>query len=487
MITPDCWGEDAPETHITIIVKHYSANNGGHRVQSQTMPTLRLTGSAASVNALTKHIDGYADWLGAKGNDPQYIQKVTRNCRKICLDLGWIEIGDINEDGMLAYLSALKEQRRAAKTRNHYRDSLCGWCAWMTRKGLMPRNPIELVPKARVTDKVDYAVPTREQVDALIEVARSDRRKKDRWLVYMIAAGTGLRMEEIRQLTVAMWRGGEQPRFEMPAEITKSRKAQTAYVPEALAKHIEDAIKGRALGDSVVVAVPKWESFERDRKAAGIPKLDADGGKFSFHSLRHYFCNTLADADIDSETRRKLMRHGSLRMTEGVYTKANATRLSKKINKTTYFDDDSEPDSPILSVTMSSTSPAIMSGFEFGGGGSNPLTPIHEPNTPQHGGLDSNTIHVEAFDPQQITGDADRVGNILTPANGATLSAPCSPNDSIVSASPSLRAGLPVIPQVEPGVAAPQVNPTASHDATYERAFRDGWVAAMRFFNGGQQ
>jgi len=479
-------GDNPHETVITITISISPSNTGGHSVQSQTMPTLRLTGSAASVNALTKHIDGYADWLNAKGNDPQYVQKVTRNCRKVCLDLGWLTPADINEDAMLEYLAALKEQRRAAKTRNHYRDSLCGWCAWMTRKGLLERNPIELVPKARVTDKVEYAVPTREQVDALIEVARSDRRKKDRWLVYMLAAGTGLRLEEIRQLTVAMWRGGDEPRFEMPADITKSRKPQTAFVPDAVARHVEAAIQGRDLADSVVVAVPKWESFERDRKAAGIPKVDNEGAKFSFHSLRHYFCNTLADADIDSETRRKLMRHGSLRMTEGVYTRANNARLTKKINKTQYFGDDSDPDSPILSVVMTPMSPPITSGSDFGGGGSNPLTPISDHNNPQHGGVDSDAIHVGSNTPQLKTDEAERVGLNLTPATGAPLSAPCSPNDPIVSAPSSLRAGLPDLSQVEPGVAAPTHNPTASHDATYERAFRDGWVAAMRFINGGK-
>lgn len=449
------------------------------------MPTLRLTGSASSVNALTKHINGYADWLNAKGNDPQYVQKVTRNCRKVCLDLGWITPADINEDAMLEYLAALKEQRRAAKTRNHYRDSLCGWCAWMTRKGLMERNPIELVPKARVTDKVEYAVPTKEQVDALIEVARSDRRKKDRWLVYMLAAGTGLRLEEIRQLTVAMWRGGDEPRFVMPAEITKSRKPQTAFVPEAVARHVEAAIVGRELADPVVVAVPKWESFERDRKSAGIPKVDNSGCKFSFHSLRHYFCNTLADADIDSETRRKLMRHGSLRMTEGVYTRANNSRLSKKINKTVYFDDDGDEEMPIVSSDMTPISPAIATGSEIGGGGSNPLTPIQTHNTPQQSGVDSDAVHAGRNTHQLKTDEAERVGQILNPATGATLSAPGSPNDPIVLASPSLRAGLPDPSQVEPGAAASIVNPTASHDSIYERAFRDGWVAAMRFINGG--
>ena len=486
MSTHHTGGGSPNEIIITVIIKQPPSEIGAHHVQSQTMPTLRLTGSATSVNALTKHINGYADWLNAKGNDPQYVQKATRNCRKVCLDLGWLTPADINEDDMLAYLAALKEQRRAAKTRNHYRDNLCGWCAWMKRKGIIDRNPIELVPKARVTDKVEYAVPTKDQVDALIEVARSDRRKKDRWLVYMLAAGTGLRLEEIRQLTVAMWRGGDEPRFEMPADITKSRKPQTAFVPEAVARHVEAAVEGRELADPVVQAVPKWESFERDRKAAGIPKVDKSGCKFSFHSLRHYFCNMLADADIDSETRRKLMRHGSLRMTEGVYTRANNSRLSKKINKTVYFDDDSDPDDPIHSPTMTPISPAILTGFEVGGGGSNPLTPISDPNNPQHGGVDSNAIHVGSNTPQLKNDEAERVGTILNPATGVPLSAPSSPNDSIVSASPSLRAGLPDIPQVEPGVAAPTNNPAANRDSIYAEGFSAGWLAAMRFFNGGK-
>ena len=180
------------------------------------------------------------------------------------------------------------------------------------------------------------------------------------------------------------------------------------------------------------------------------------------------------------------MRHGSLRMTEGVYTRANNSRLSKKINKTVYFDDDSDSDDPIHSPTMTPISPAILTGFEVGGGGSNPLTPISDHNNPQQGHLDSDAIHVGSNTPQLKTDEAERVGLILTPATGAPLSAPCSPNDPIVSAPSSLRAGLPDIPQVEPGAAAPTSNPAANRDFIYAEGFSAGWLAAMRLFNGGK-
>lgn len=315
-------------------------------IQSQVMPHLKLTGSAMPSSLLARHLDSYADYLAAKENDPVYIKKVHANCRKIFLDCGWVSPEDITDEGMIAWLAASKASRRAAKTRNHYRDALCGFCKWMQLKEIIKVNPIELVPKARVTDAVAKMALTKDHVDALIAAAKADGRKKDRWLVYMLAASTGLRKAELVGLKVHMFRGGEHPRFELPATITKSRKEQIVYIPDHLAGVVAEHVQGKGINDRVVDAVPSCKSFDRDRVDAGIPKVDNSGAKCSFHCLRHYYCNALANSETDEETRRKLMRHGTLAMTAH-YTKPNAARLSKNINKTSFFTGGDGDDDPI--------------------------------------------------------------------------------------------------------------------------------------------
>ena len=454
------------------------------------MPQLTLTDGAVGSSSLTAHISAFADYLLAKGDDPEYVRKVVANCRKVCLDCGWISPEDITDTRMLEWLAASKQAgRRGAKTRNHYRDAVVGWCRWMTRKGIAELSFMELVPKSKVTDARAKMVPTTEQVDALIEAVKADKRKKDRWIVYMLAAGTGLRHRELQRLKVHMYRPGDNPHFLLPAEITKSKKVQTVFVPMGLDRIIEEHIKGKGLDDSVLQSVPKHASFERDRTAAGIPKVDKSGAVFTFHSLRHYFNMTLANADVDSETRRKLMRHSSLAMTEGVYTKTNATRLSKKVSEMTFFAVDTDPDPPTIEGQQTETPRmnALLEGVGYGG--SNPLTPTSPTNTTQSNGADQSDGGVVASIggaclSEEQASISDNTGETGGGVRNHTLGAvapitPAStPNDN-----------RPVSPQRPPQGSPRQdgLSPTAAHSQTtpprftardiaeaYSQGLRDG-------------
>ena len=359
----------------------------------------------------------------------------------------------------------------------------------MTRKGIADLSFMELVPKSKVTDARAKMVPTTEQVDALIEAVKADKRKKDRWIVYMLAAGTGLRHRELQRLKVHMYRPGDNPHFLLPAEITKSKKVQTVFVPMGLDRIIEEHIKGKGLDDSVLQSVPKHTSFERDRTAAGIPKVDKSGAVFTFHSLRHYFNMTLANADVDSETRRKLMRHSSLAMTEGVYTKTNATRLSKKVSEMTFFAVDTDPDPPTIEGQQTETPRmnALLEGVGYGG--SNPLTPTSPTNTTQSndtgngdGGVVASISGARLSEEQALISDTSReIGGGVqeNPTLGAVAShTPAStPNDNR-PVSPSPRAGSPMQDGLSPTAAHSQTTPPrfTARDITeaYSQGLRDG-------------
>jgi site-specific recombinase XerD len=369
------------EIRVIIELRGLSGVPTAHKIS--TMPDLRIAGEGARVNKIALHLAGYENYLTQKGDSPDYIRKVLNNVRKVVDHKGWIEPEQINDSDVLAYLAKLKEGGTKSKTRNHQRDAINGFCSWMVKKQILSHNPIELVPRAKVTDETGKMLPTDDQVQALIVTTKSDRRKKDRWLVYTIAATTGLRLNEIKRLKVSMFRGGDDPHFVLPAGVTKSRKVQLAYMPDSTARSVAQHIEseGKGLDDPVVVSVPKWESVERDRRKAGIPKEDDEGRAFSFHSLRHYFCNRLADQNVDSETRRILMRHGSLAMTEGVYTRHEGRRLSGKMLGMGVEGVDDDDDVPI---DYKHTESPMNATELVGGGGSNPLTPTSTANDPRN-------------------------------------------------------------------------------------------------------
>ncbi|MCI0458692.1 MAG: hypothetical protein L0Z62_17175 [Gemmataceae bacterium] len=69
-------------------------------------------------------------------------------------------------------------------------------------------------------------------------------------------------------------------------------------------------------------------AFERDRKRAGVPKLDARGRRADFHALRYTFCSLLARTQ-PIEGVSKLMRHGSLTLTTQIYLDLGLDRIGE--------------------------------------------------------------------------------------------------------------------------------------------------------------
>jgi len=451
--------------NIRIVIEIEGLIRTPHVDHTGDMPQLRITQGDARMDALGPRIDEYGDWLLAKENDPAYVRKVTRKCRRVCTDLGWCEPSHITSEDMLRFLAALKDQNRSAKTRNHWRDAVHGWCGWLTKKGILERNPLDLVPRARVTDEKGKAVPTEAQVRALVDAARSDKRKKDRWLVYLIAAYTGLRHREIERLRVSMFRGGDSPHFVLPAGVSKARKVQQAFMPDWLAAQIADHIKGRELDAPVVVGLPKPESFDRDLRKAGIPKRNERGESMSFHSLRHFFCNWLADADVDQETRQTLMRHGSTRMTAH-YTRTNVERLSKKISRIGSSGVDSDDDDMVDSSHTEAHPMMLANGY----GGSNPLTPIQDGNEPQ-----DLTVGASVVPPTSQHQPRESASPGALPVrDDHTRPAPGSPTSSVCIAG------------VEPGCGSFTVTPEQIAEIR-RRAYLDGWRDCADIAHGDKQ
>ncbi len=71
--------------------------------------------------------------------------------------------------------------------------------------------------------------------------------------------------------------------------------------------------------------------MNRDLKAAGIPKKDADGCVVHVHALRHSFGTHLSKAGVAPRVAQAAMRHSNISLTMGTYTDARLLDTSEAI------------------------------------------------------------------------------------------------------------------------------------------------------------
>jgi integrase len=140
--------------------------------------------------------------------------------------------------------------------------------------------------------------------------------------LYAFLAGTGLRVNEVRQLEIAdLVLDGGVPGVRLRAKTTKSKDG--AFIPlradlvDILRRHTE----GRKPSEPVFnIPADLIRRFHADCKRAGIPRYDDRGHQVDLHSLRLTFVTLLALAGVPLTITQRLMRHSDPKLTSNVYT-----------------------------------------------------------------------------------------------------------------------------------------------------------------------
>ena len=119
---------------------------------------------------------------------------------------------------------------------------------------------------------------------------RLERLGAERALIYKTAVLTGLRLNELRTLECRDLSFGDVPFIKLNHSNEKNRKGSTLAIRSDLAAELRAWTTDRDRGDRVFdVPSGLLRIMDRDLKAAGIPKKDADGCVVHVHALRHSF------------------------------------------------------------------------------------------------------------------------------------------------------------------------------------------------------
>jgi integrase len=291
-----------------------------------------LTGQTpAQRRPLQEIIDRYIRSLDDQGRGQRHQKESRRLLETVARQCKWTYLGDIQQDSLKQWLDTLKDAGRAPRTLNSYRDAvvaLVNWCMEQKPKLLYhsPMDKQKYRAEGNQPSKPRRAY-TPEELQRLLAATRSHR------LIYQVAALSGLRKSELRQLERRdCTPTGPAPTWHLRPQIDKSRRRNVVpMLPEAAELLAPIWLKLPPTG-RLFRRIPRTQTLNNDIKRAKIAKLDAEGRTVDFHSLRYYFCTEMARR-LPLAKVRELMRHRDIRTTMNLYADLGLQDLAQDVQQ----------------------------------------------------------------------------------------------------------------------------------------------------------
>ena len=340
------------------------------RVKAKIITSDQAKISAYADTPLPEHITAYVDHLKTRDVHPDRVKTSEKRLKEIATACSWRYVRDLNSDQLYAWLAGeikRDDRRMSAPVYNSYVQIAVSFGNWLIGKRMYGKrsamngekrllaNPflglgklderssrirkaraltedelVRLLEAARKRPLEDALMirkgPKAGTLSAKLTAARRVARIKlghERALIYKTAILTGLRLNELTTLVVGCLSFGDVPFVRLLASNEKSRKGSTIALRSDLAADLRAWVQGKKLEERVfTVPAGLLRIMDRDLKAAGIPKKDAEGYVVHVHALRHSFGTHLSLAGVAPRVAQAAMRHSNISLTMNVYTDA---------------------------------------------------------------------------------------------------------------------------------------------------------------------
>jgi integrase/recombinase XerC len=186
---------------------------------------------------LSVHLKEFESYLVNRDVTQACTDQRLSELRRMIEDRRWRMIADISAGDVLEFLGRLRRRHGLSpQTCNKYLSSAKQFTRWLVRDRRTPMDP--LAHLSRLNDQTDRRHDRRalsaEEFSRLVEAARAGKRiegvsGRDRAMIYVLAAWTGFRRNEIGSLTVQSFRLHDDP----PTAGVPPKVAQT------LARHAD--------------------------------------------------------------------------------------------------------------------------------------------------------------------------------------------------------------------------------------------------------
>ncbi len=212
--------------------------------------------------------------------------------------------------------------------------SLRSFILWCKKRKFLTENPIEEIAKFDTTPINIRRAMSKDEIKLLLEGCAPHRR-----LLYEVAACSGLRENELRQLTPRHL-DRDNCAIVIERKWDKGRKDRLQYVPQELMRRLVEFVdsgrvrtlyekaliqqgtraKLKDVPDNALLYVLRnsAERLKADLKAVGIP-VKTEAGKLDFHALRTAYINLVIETGADLKTAQTMARHATPELTMNVY------------------------------------------------------------------------------------------------------------------------------------------------------------------------
>jgi integrase len=215
----------------------------------------------------------------------------------------------------------MKTAGKSGKTIKNYVGALKAFASWCVDRDYFELHPLRKLSSIDSTPVTTRRALTDKEEKALLRSAPPKRR-----LIYETALSTGLRANELRNITVGDV-NFDLCQLHLKAEWTKNRQAGTQPLPKALLPKLEKQIEGKDENDLLFdMPTHTGRAFNKDIEKAGIPKESPDG-KVDFHALRVTFVTNLIENGASAKEAQTLARHSTPDITMNTYARTRRTNL----------------------------------------------------------------------------------------------------------------------------------------------------------------
>ncbi len=319
------------------------------------------------------HMDEYRNILAAKNRTPKHVEMTLARIQWVIRECGATNIRDLMPARVQPAIKTLHGAGKSLETCNSYIRAIKAFSRWLWKEKRAP----------------DDALATLEHYQTSVESSRHERRAfstdelvflfsfvekytkpnhkmsgPDRAMLYRLAVGTGLRVNELRSLTPDSFDlNANPPTVTVEAAYSKHRHTDVQLIALQLTGLLKPWLKGRPKTKPVFPNMPgsmartlrkdlqaarkAWiakasnEREQAQRKRSQFLRYeDADCRIADFHALRHTYISGIVAGGASVKTAQTLARHSDPRLTIGRYSHTELHDLQGAVDNLPDFTSD---------------------------------------------------------------------------------------------------------------------------------------------------
>ena len=274
----------------------------------------------AATKSLEENLEDFEKSGVLRGKEKN-IQENLSMLRKIIEGCKFRFWSDVKASDIEVYLAGRREKGLSKKTVENYAKAFRRFSKWLLNEKRITEVPVIHYGKAPKNYGRAFEL---DDFQKLLEATLSGPERKGlsgrvRYVLYMLAAQTGLRRGELRALTVSSFNFKNNTLF-VGGEHTKNGEDAVQEFSAKMAGLLKELVAGKLPGVQLF-AVPEnsAEMIQCDCRAAGIEVAGHTGHSLNFHSLRHTCGSFLAASNVHPKIIQGILRHKDINLTMSRY------------------------------------------------------------------------------------------------------------------------------------------------------------------------